>query len=701
MAEERTYLSYSIEDLSGIGKAKAQILGTELGIYIFKDILEHYPFRYVDKTKISKIADIHESTYVQVKGTLSGMKTIPMGKGQRLVCTLSDDSGKIQLVWFQGVSWIQKMLKVNTEYLVFGKPTEFNRTFNISHPELEIYNPASSANKRIQAIYSSTEKLKRRGLDTKGIGKLVSEVWKRVSEKDFPEYIPEALLQKFKIPGRYEAMKQVHFPSSDQASDRAVKRLKFGELFSMQMKLIKMRSDRADRLKGFLFPSVGDRFNTFYNSHLNFELTGAQKRVLKEIRQDTLSGVQMNRLLQGDVGSGKTIVALLTMLIALDSGYQAALMAPTEILAQQHYTGISEELKGLGINVAILTGSIPNARKKETLKLLKNGDIDILIGTHALIEDRVSFKNLGITVIDEQHRFGVKQRAKLWTKSSQPPHVLVMTATPIPRTLAMTVYGDLDVSVIDELPPGRKRIETHHFFENRRNAVIAKTKEQLAQGHQVYVVYPLIEASDKLDLNYLMDGYEQMERMFPDYAVSIVHGQMKPDVKDFEMERFIKGETQILVSTTVIEVGVNVPNASVMIIENAERFGLAQLHQLRGRVGRGADQSFCYLITGNKLTKEGRKRMETMVKTTNGFIIAEVDMEIRGAGDIHGTRQSGMASLKISSPVQDRDILMAAREAAEEIISEDPNLEKEEHKALSTFLSNDTRFRGLGWNQVS
>jgi len=701
VSDSHTYLNYSVEDLTGVGKAKSQVLASELSIYTFKDILEHYPFRYVDKTKISKISEIIDTSYIQVKGVISNLRTVPMKRGSRLVCSLKDESGQTELVWFQGASWIQKIIKPNTEYLVFGKPTEFRGQYNFTHPELEVFSSQVSLSKRIQAIYPSTEKLKKRGLDTRGIAKLIAEVWKGVGSENYQEFIPEELLNRYKIPNRLEAMKQVHFPSSDYEVDRAIKRLKFGELFSMQMKLLQLKVTRAAKLKGILFPEIGERFNTFYNDYLKFDLTGAQKRVLKEIRKDTMSGIQMNRLLQGDVGSGKTIVALLSMLIAIDCGYQAALMAPTEILAQQHYAGISADLKGLGIRVAILTGSIKASQKKETLKLLKNGDIDILIGTHALIEDTVMFQNLGIAVIDEQHRFGVEQRAKLWTKTDKPPHVLVMTATPIPRTLAMTIYGDLDVSVIDELPPGRKKIETHHYFDSKRNLVISKTKEQLKLNHQVYVVYPLIEFSDKLDLNYLMDGYEQMERMFPDYQVSIVHGQMKPEDKDYEMDRFVKGETKILVSTTVIEVGVNVPNASVMIIENAERFGLAQLHQLRGRVGRGADQSFCFLMTGIKLTKEGRKRMETMVRTTNGFEIAEVDMELRGAGDIDGKRQSGMASLKISNPISDMDILKVARMAAEEILEKDPELILAEHTNLKEFLDNDKRFRGLGWNMIA
>ena len=682
-------LKTPIEFIKGVGPARADLLRNELGIDTCADLLKHYPFRYIDRTQITPIAQVYDnSAQIQVKGILSDVKSIPMRRGSRLTAKLTDSTGSIELTWFRGVSYMKRYLKQGAEYLVFAKPTIYKGRPNFSHPEMELTDGNSiEFSKRVVPVYHSTEKLKAKGLDSKGIFKIVDVLMSKLTAVNYPEFLPQEVRDDYQLIPRFEALKNIHTPKTEQDVSAASRRIKFEEFFFIQMKMLQMKFIRS-RLVGFLFEALGNNFNNFYNNHLPFELTNAQKRVLKEIRRDTLSGGQMNRLLQGDVGSGKTIVALLSMLVALDNGFQACLMAPTEILAQQHFNGLSELLQQTNITVDLLTGSIKGKKRKEILTKSEAGEIDILIGTHALIEPTVKFKNLGFVVIDEQHRFGVAQRAQLWQKNKLPPHVLVMTATPIPRTLAMTVYGDLDVSVIDELPPGRKPVKTVQRFDKARITVFQFLKDQIAEGRQVYIVYPLIKESEKLDYKDLMDGYESIQRAFPqpDYHISMVHGQMKPADKEFEMQRFVKGETQIMVATTVIEVGVNVPNASVMIIESAERFGLSQLHQLRGRVGRGADQSFCILMTGQKITKTGQQRIRTMVETNDGFKIAEVDMKLRGPGDIEGTRQSGILDLRLADVTQDQAILQHARNAATMITTDDPNLEKPEHFALREFL---------------
>jgi ATP-dependent DNA helicase RecG len=618
-----------------------------------------------------------------------GFRQIVDKKHKRLVASFRDKTGEIELVWFQGGDWILKTLKPKTEYLIFGKPNVFNGEYNIPHPEVEAFtDEIKTEGKGLQPVYSSSEKAKKKGLDSRGILRLVKTLLESLKEKDVPEFMPAEFMQRFKLISRYEALVNIHFPKNEALLHEATRRLKFEELFLIQLQLLKIKSNRGKISRGFVFEKIDNKFDKFYKEHLKFELTGAQKRVLKEIRKDTLSSKQMNRLLQGDVGSGKTVVALLTMLMAIDNGFQAGLMAPTEILAFQHYESLMDALKGTGVEVALLTGSIKGKARKYILENLAEGKIDILIGTHALIEDNVVFKNLGLVVIDEQHRFGVAQRAKMWTKNEKPPHILVMTATPIPRTLAMTIYGDLDVSVIDELPPGRKPIRTVHRTDSGRLRLFGFLKEEITKGRQVYIVYPLIEESEALDLKHLMDGYESITRAFPapQYRVSIVHGRMRAADKDFEMQRFVRAETQIMVATTVIEVGVNVPNASVMVIENAERFGLAQLHQLRGRVGRGADQSYCILMTGNKVSNESKRRISVMCQTNDGFVIAEEDLKLRGPGDLEGTRQSGAMSLRLADLVNDSGTLEAARKSAEELIENDPSLSKPEHQPLLRFV---------------
>ena len=684
-------LQSSIEFLKGVGPAKGDLLKKELGIFTFQDLLMHFPYRYVDKTQFHKIKDIgSNSDVVQLRGILRRIDAVGDGRKKRLTGKLRDDTGAIELVWFKGVFWLEKNLVIGQEYVVFGRVNSFRGKLNIPHPEIE---PVSLENNTrtttFAPVYPSTDKLNAKNLDAKGQRKLTETLFEKISEKDISENLPEYLIQKFKFPSRYQALKNIHFPETQKELDLARNRLKFEELFFLQLRLLQIRRRRKDAIKGFKFPTIGNYFNRFFKEKLPFELTGAQKRVLKEIRHDLGVGIQMNRLLQGDVGSGKTIVGLMCMLIALDNGFQSALMAPTEILAQQHFISISEYVEGLDINVGFLSGSVKGKRRKELLQLLEDGEIHILIGTHALIEDPVKFKNLGLAITDEQHRFGVAQRARLWKKSiGNPPHILVMTATPIPRTLAMTLYGDLDVSVIDELPPGRKDIKTVHRTENHRLRVTGFMKEEISKGRQTYVVFPLIEESEKLDLQNLEQGYENLLRDFPmpDYQISVVHGRMKSKDKDFEMQRFVKGETQIMVATTVIEVGVNVPNASVMIIENTERFGLSQLHQLRGRVGRGAEQSFCILMSSFKLSTEARERIQTMVRTNNGFDIAEADLRLRGPGNIEGTQQSGILNFKIADLARDGRILQTAREVAARILDDDPTLEKASNQRLKHFI---------------
>ena len=606
-----TLLDTSIEYLKGVGPKRAELLQKELGIFTFRDLLQHFPHRYIDKTQFHRIRDLDEqSGEVQLRGVLRRLSTVGEGRKRRLAGRFRDDSGAIDLVWFSGVHWLEKQLEVGKEYVIYGRVNSFRGQLSIPHPEMEL---ASQENIQKAAtfapVYSSTDKLNTKGIDSRTRRRIAKALFEKIRPADTPENLPDYLIKKFRFPSRYEALRGIHFPRDEQELQSARNRLKFEELFFLQFRLLQIRRRRKDAIKGFVFETIGHYFNTFYKEKLPFELTGAQKRVIREIRRDLGSGVQMNRLLQGDVGSGKTVVGLMCMLMAIDNGFQACMMAPTEILAQQHYNSISEYVKGLGINVGFLTGSVKGKKRKELLKLLASGDIHILIGTHALLEAPVQYKNLGLAITDEQHRFGVAQRARLWKKSAPcPPHILVMTATPIPRTLAMTLYGDLDVSVIDELPPGRKEIKTLHKTENHRMRVIGFMRQEIAKGRQVYVVYPLIEESEKLDLQNLEEGYEALKREFPapDYQISIVHGRMKPADKDMEMQRFAEGKTQIMVATTVIEVGVNVPNASVMVIENTERFGLSQLHQLRGRVGRGAEQSYCILMSSFKLSNESK-----------------------------------------------------------------------------------------------
>ncbi len=697
------FLNNSIEFLKGVGPKRAEMFKSELGIFTFGDLLNYFPFRYVDRSKFSKISEIEsDSVFIQVKGKIYGLNTVGEGRAKRLSATLRDDTGEIDLIWFQGQKWVLEKIKPNVEYIVFGKPTLFKNRFNFAHPEIEaVADAETGVNATLQPFYSSTEKLKTRGLDSRGIAKLTKNLVDQING-DVEETLNSDIVNNLKLIPREKAIINIHHPEDQAILDKAIARLKFEELFFIQLALLKTKFIRSTSVRGHNFSVVGEHFNTFYKKHLPFELTGAQKRVIKEIRANMGSGRQMNRLLQGDVGSGKTLVALMCMLIAMDNYYQACLMAPTEILAQQHFATISRFLKEMPVKIKLLTGSAKSAKRRIIHQELENGALNILIGTHALIEEKVVFQNLGLVVIDEQHRFGVEQRAKLWKKNDIPPHVLVMTATPIPRTLAMTVYGDLDVSVIDELPPGRKAVQTLHYFDTKRPQVFGFLRKQIALGRQIYVVYPLINESETLDLKDLMDGFESFTREFPlpEYAISMVHGQMKTEEKDFEMQRFIKGETQIMVATTVIEVGVDVPNASVMVIENAERFGLSQMHQLRGRVGRGADQSFCILMTGYKLTKEAKTRIETMVRTTDGFEIAEVDMQIRGPGDMHGTQQSGVLDLQLADIVRDEKILKYARNLAADILEKDPLLESPQNRILSIRLKQLQKHRS-DWSKIS
>ncbi|MCO6500474.1 MAG: ATP-dependent DNA helicase RecG [Vicingus serpentipes] len=697
-------LDTKIEFLKGVGPQRAELLKKELGVFTFGDLLAHFPFRYIDKSKVYQIADITSTeAHIQLRGKITDIQVVGERRGKRMVATLKDDTGEIELVWFKGIKWLQNSVKKNVEYIVYGKPTLYRNKLNITHPELDEVEQSLIANQvTLEAVYSTTEKLTAKGLHSKGIHKIQKNLVGQLTGQ-LQETLPPYLMDRLQLLDREAALINVHVPQDNEVLQKAIFRLKFEELFYLQLSLLRQKVIKTETIKGHVFDKVGDYFNTFYQEQLPFELTEAQKRVIKEIRVDIGSGKHMNRLLQGDVGSGKTIVALLCMLIALDNGFQACLMAPTEILATQHYESLKELLGDMNVTIELLTGSSKTAARKIIHENLENGQLQILVGTHALIEDKVKFKNLGFVVIDEQHRFGVQQRSKLWRKGKQhPPHVLVMTATPIPRTLAMTFYGDLDTSVIDELPPGRKEIKTIHRFDSSRLKIFGFMEEEIKKGRQVYVVYPLIQESEKMDYKDLMDGYESITRRFPSpkYNVSIVHGQMKAADKEFEMQRFVKGETQIMVATTVIEVGVNVPNASVMIIESAERFGLSQLHQLRGRVGRGAEQSYCVLMTGNKLSADGKTRMETMVKTNDGFEISEVDLKLRGPGDIQGTQQSGLLNLNIADLAKDGQILQVARNIAVEILKEDAQLELEKNYRLHTTLQKLFSSK-VNWGRIS
>ncbi len=695
-------LTTKIEFLKGVGPQKAELLNKELALFIFEDLLHHFPFRYEDRSQFYRIADLHDGLQlVQIKGKLQPFKQMGQKWSKRLISALKDDSGRIELVWFKGANWIKDKLVPGAEYVVFGKPTKFGSKLNIAHPEIELLTQRKeNGGSQLVPVYPTTEKLRKKYLDSKGIIKLTHTLIHNLTETDITETLPSELRANYKLISRLEAYKNIHFPKDNKLLSYALFRLKFEELLYTQLRLLKLKSVRIEQYDGPIFKDTS-LLTTFYNDHLPFELTNAQKKVIKEVYRDLCSGKQMNRLLQGDVGSGKTIVAFICMLLAIGHDAQAALIAPTEILAQQHYQGLKKFADALKLRVALLTGSTKAKERKLLLSYLRSGDIHILIGTHALLEERVKFKNLGLAVIDEQHRFGVAQRAKLWNKDQKIlPHVLVMTATPIPRTLAMTLYGDLDVSVLDELPAGRKPIKTTHRFDSHRLKVFGFISEQIKLGRQVYVVYPLIEESDKMDYKDLMDGYESICRSFPGVPVSILHGRMKSEDKDFEMQRFVKNETKIMVATTVIEVGVNVPNATVMIIENAERFGLAQLHQLRGRVGRGAEQSYCILMSGVKLSKDGRTRLETLVRTNDGFEIADADLKLRGPGDIEGTQQSGLMDFKIADLAKDGQILSLAREAAKAILEEDETLQLPKYRNLNLELHKKSQGQ-VEWSRVS
>ncbi|EKB07052.1 ATP-dependent DNA helicase RecG [Myroides odoratimimus] len=698
----KNLLDTPIEYLKGVGPQRADLFKRELGIFTYRDLLHLYPNRYIDRTQYYKINELYNNnSEVQIVGKIIHIKTVEQKRGKRLVATFTDGTGQIELVWFQGYKWIQENLKLNTPYVAFGKLNSFNNTFSMPHPELDLLeeHQKNIAN-AMQAVYPSTEKFGAR-ISNKSIIKMMMQLVKETHPL-FMDTLSDEFKRKLNLISMQEALINIHFPKNMDMLNKAQFRLKFEELFYVQLQLLIKNIARKDKIKGYPFEKVGDYFNTFYSEHLPFPLTGAQKRVLKEIRNDVGAPAQMNRLLQGDVGSGKTIVAFMSCLLALDNGFQACIVAPTEILATQHYVGIKELGEPLGLKIKLLTGSTKTAERRVLHEELASGELHILIGTHALFEDKVIFKNLGLAIIDEQHRFGVEQRSKLWHKNELPPHVLVMTATPIPRTLAMSLYGDLDISVIDELPPGRKPIQTNHYFEGKRLAVWHFLKTEIAKGRQVYIVYPLIDESETLDYKNLMEGYEAISRDFPlpEYSVSIVHGQMTPAEKDREMDRFIKGETNIMVATTVIEVGVNVPNASVMIIESAERFGLSQLHQLRGRVGRGAEQSYCILMTGDKLSNDSKIRMETMCRTNDGFEISEVDLKLRGPGDIMGTQQSGTLPLKIADIVKDQEIMLYARHHAVQLLKEDPTLEEPENQRIKNKL-NILNSKTTIWNYIS
>lgn len=690
-----------VKYLTGVGPARAALLDKELQIRTLWDLLYYFPYKYIDRSRLFQVSEIDGAMpYIQLKGSILSFEEIGVGRTKRLVAHFSDGTGVADLVWFQGIKFVLSKYRPNVEYVVFGKPTMFGGRVNIAHPDIDIAANLNISEMGMQPYYNTTEKMKRAGLTSHVISKLMQNLFLLIHEP-LNETLPDWLIDKENLISLTEALTKIHFPHSPQELRDAQHRLKFEELFYIQLNIVRYSSDRQKRFKGFVFDRVGDSFYTFYRDNLTFELTDAQKRVVKEIRNDTCSGRQMNRLLQGDVGSGKTIVALMAMLIAIDNGYQACIMAPTEILSEQHFANINRYLEGIGLRVELLTGSIKGKRRESILNGLLNGDVNILVSTHAVLEDTVSFLRLGMVVIDEQHRFGVAQRAKLWTKNNTPPHVLVMTATPIPRTLAMTLYGDLDVSVIDELPPGRKPIQTIHRYNANSASLYAFLDREIGLNRQVYIVYPLIQESENMDLKNLEDGYRTISERFCNYKVSKVHGKMRPADKDAEMQRFKRGETQIMVATTVIEVGVDVPNASVMVIENAERFGLSQLHQLRGRVGRGADQSYCILVTGYKLSEDTRKRIEIMVETNDGFEISEADLKLRGPGDLEGTQQSGIAfDLKIANLARDGELIEYVRNIAKNIIERDPELSLTENTMFERQLRRLKKSQ-FDWSSIS
>ena len=696
-------LNKPVTYIKGVSVAKAELLFTELGVRTCNDLLHLFPFRYIDKTQFYTINQLQQnSAEVQIVGKITGVKEVNQKRGSRLVATFSDTTGTIELVWFKGAKWIKNSLKTGIPYVIYGKLNWYNGTANMPHPEMEtVKEYKSKLQMAMQPVYPSTEKLVNKGVSNKVLRGYIQNLFQQAFGL-IEESLPDYLLNENQLLGKKDALLNIHFPKSQELLANAQYRLKFEELFFIQIQLLQKKLIRKSKIKGYTFEKIDKYFNDFYNNHLPFSLTGAQKRVLKEIRKDVGSNAHMNRLLQGDVGSGKTIVALLTMLIAIDNGYQATIMAPTEILAIQHYNGIKELLEQTDLKVELLTGSSKTKKRREIHAGLEDGSLHILIGTHAILEDKVQFKNLGISIIDEQHRFGVAQRSKMWQKNELPPHVLVMTATPIPRTLAMSVYGDLDISVIDELPPGRKEIKTVHRYDSNRLSVFKFLKDEINKGRQAYIVYPLIQESEAMDYKDLMDGYESVVRDFPSpkYQISIVHGQMKPADKEYEMNRFVNGETQIMVATTVIEVGVNVPNASVMVIESAERFGLSQLHQLRGRVGRGAEQSYCILLSSYKLSSDGKTRLQTMVETTDGFKIAEVDLKLRGPGNIMGTQQSGVLNLKIADVVKDSAVLHKVRQVAINVLENDANLSNPENAILFKIYTQIQKTSGL-WSNIS
>lgn len=694
-------LKTDIKYITGVGPQKKDILKREIGIETYGDLLEYYPYKYVDRSHIYTISSLSpDMPFVQIKGRILSFESFQMGvKKKRLVAHFGDGTGVVDLVWFSGTQYVSKNYKTGVEYIVFGKPTIFGGRFQISHPELDLAENLQLSEMGMQPFYVTTERMKNSGLSSRSLEKIVKALLSRLPTQ--PETLPDYITAPLHLVSRDAAIRGVHYPHTQMEMQKARERLKFEELFYVQLNILRYTANHRRKYRGYLLPRIGEHFNSFFKQNLKFELTGAQKRVMHEIQADMNTGRQMNRLVQGDVGSGKTLVALMAMLIAVDNGFQACMMAPTEILAEQHLATIKDFLKGLNVRVELLTGIVKGKKRKEILEGVVTGDVHILVGTHAVIEDTVQFHNLGLAVVDEQHRFGVAQRAKLWAKNQNPPHILVMTATPIPRTLAMTIYGDLDVSVIDELPPGRKPIQTLHKYDNQMTTLYNGIRQQITLGRQVYIVYPLISESEKMDLKNLEDGFEQLQNIFPDYKMSKVHGRMKPAEKEAEMQRFASGETQILVATTVIEVGVNVPNASVMVIMEAQRFGLSQLHQLRGRVGRGADQSYCILVSGHELSAETRKRLEIMTETNDGFRIAEADLKLRGPGDLEGTQQSGLAfDLKIADIARDGQLVQLARDEAQKIIDEDPECNSQRHALLWRRL-NELRSDSVDWAQIS
>ena len=694
-------LKTDIKYITGVGPQKKDILKREIGIETYGDLLEYYPYKYVDRSHIYTISSLSpDMPFVQIKGRILSFESFQMGvKKKRLVAHFGDGTGVVDLVWFSGTQYVSNNYKTGVEYIVFGKPTIFGGRFQISHPELDLAENLQLSEMGMQPFYVTTERMKNSGLSSRSLEKIVKALLSRLPPQ--PETLPDYITAPLHLVSRDAAIRGVHYPHTQMEMQKARERLKFEELFYVQLNILRYTANHRRKYRGYLLPRIGEHFNSFFKQNLKFELTGAQKRVMHEIQADMNTGRQMNRLVQGDVGSGKTLVALMAMLIAVDNGFQACMMAPTEILAEQHLATIKDFLKGLNVRVELLTGIVKGKKRKEILEGVVTGDVHILVGTHAVIEDTVQFHNLGLAVVDEQHRFGVAQRAKLWAKNQNPPHILVMTATPIPRTLAMTIYGDLDVSVIDELPPGRKPIQTLHKYDNQMTTLYNGIRQQITLGRQVYIVYPLISESEKMDLKNLEDGFEQLQNIFPDYKMSKVHGRMKPAEKEAEMQRFASGETQILVATTVIEVGVNVPNASVMVIMEAQRFGLSQLHQLRGRVGRGADQSYCILVSGHELSAETRKRLEIMTETNDGFRIAEADLKLRGPGDLEGTQQSGLAfDLKIADIARDGQLVQLARDEAQKIIDEDPECNSQRHALLWRRL-NELRSDSVDWAQIS